>query len=86
MDALLNNAAGNFVMPTERLSHRAFDAIIDIVLKGTINCSLALGKYWIEKNLQGTMLNVVTTYAFTGSGYVVPSAAAKGGVLHLPDH
>ncbi|MFI5134618.1 MAG: SDR family oxidoreductase [Chitinophagales bacterium] len=83
IDALLNNAAGNFVSPTERLSHRAFDAVIDIVLKGTCNCSLALGKYWIEKKLPGVMLNIVTTYAFTGSGYVVPSAAAKGGVLAL---
>ena len=83
VDALVNNAAGNFVAPTERLSHRAFDAVIDIVLKGTCNCSLAFGKYWLEKNLQGNMLNIVTTYAFTGSGYVVPSAAAKGGVLAL---
>jgi NAD(P)-dependent dehydrogenase (short-subunit alcohol dehydrogenase family) len=83
VDALLNNAAGNFVMPTERLSHKAFDTVVDIVLKGTYNCSLALGKYWIEKKIAGTMLNIVTTYAFTGSGYVVPSAAAKGGVLAL---
>jgi NAD(P)-dependent dehydrogenase (short-subunit alcohol dehydrogenase family) len=83
VDALLNNAAGNFVMPTERLSHRAFDAVIDIVLRGTCNCSLALGKYWIENKLPGVILNVVTTYAFTGSAYVVPSAAAKGGVLAL---
>jgi NAD(P)-dependent dehydrogenase (short-subunit alcohol dehydrogenase family) len=83
VDCLLNNAAGNFVMPTERLSPRAFDAVIDIVLKGTCNCSLALGKYWIKNNLAGVMLNVVTTYAFTGSAYVVPSAAAKGGVLAL---
>src|SRR5690349_21470850 len=70
-------------MPTERLSYRAFDAVIDIVLKGTCNCSLALGKSWIENKLPGTMLNIVTTYAFTGSAYVVPSAAAKGGVLAL---
>lgn len=83
VDALLNNAAGNFVMPTERLSHGAFDAVIDIVLRGTCNCSLALGKYWIENKLPGVILNVVTTYAFTGSAYVVPSAAAKGGVLAL---
>jgi NAD(P)-dependent dehydrogenase (short-subunit alcohol dehydrogenase family) len=82
-DCLLNNAAGNFIMPTERLSHKAFDAVVDIVLKGTYNCSLAFGKYWIENKLAGTMLNIVTTYAFTGSGYVTPSAAAKGGVLAL---
>jgi len=83
IDALVNNAAGNFISPTERLSHRAFDSIIDIVLKGTCNCSLALGKYWIEKKLTGVILNIVTTYAFTGSGYVVPSAAAKGGIISL---
>lgn len=83
VDALLNNAAGNFIMPTERLSHKAFDVVVDIVLKGTYNCSLALGKYWIENKLPGNILNIVTTYAFTGSGYVAPSAAAKGGVLSL---
>lgn len=82
-DALLNNAAGNFVMPTERLSHKAFDVVVDIVLKGTYNCSLALGKHWIDHKQPGNILNIVTTYAFTGSGFVAPSAAAKGGVLAL---
>jgi len=83
VDVLLNNAAGNFVMPTERLSHKAFDVVTDIVLKGTYNTSLAFGKYWIRENIPGVMLNIVTTYAFTGSGFVAPSAAAKGGVLAL---
>jgi NAD(P)-dependent dehydrogenase (short-subunit alcohol dehydrogenase family) len=83
VDGLLNNAAGNFVMPTERLSHKAFDVVVDIVLKGTYNCSLAFGKHWIQNKIPGTILNIVTTYAFTGSGYVAPSAAAKGGVLAL---
>lgn len=82
-DVLVNNAAGNFISPTERLSANAFATIIDIVLKGTANCSLALGKYWIENKMAGTMLNIVTTYASTGSGYVVPSACAKAGVLAL---
>ena len=80
---LLNNAAGNFVSPTERLSHRAFNTIIDIVLKGTTNFTLALGKRWIDKKQAGTVLNIVTTYAWTGSGYVVPSACAKAGVLAM---
>ncbi|OEK05025.1 SDR family oxidoreductase [Roseivirga misakiensis] len=80
---LLNNAAGNFVSPTERLSHRAFDTIIDIVLKGTTNFTLALGKKWIAQKQAGTVLNIVTTYAWTGSGYVVPSACAKAGVLAM---
>lgn len=82
-DGLVNNAAGNFVSPTERLSHRAFDIIVDIVLRGTYYWSLATGKYWIDQKIKGTFLNIVTTYAWTGSGYVVPSAAAKGGVLAL---
>lgn len=81
--ALVNNAAGNFISPTENLSTKAFDVVIDIVLKGTCNCSLTLGKYWIENKIPGRMLNIVVAYAFTGSGYVVPSAAAKGGVLAL---
>ena len=80
---LLNNAAGNFISPTERLSANAFSTIIDIVLKGTSNCTLAFGKHWIERKQPATVLNIVTTYAFTGSAYVVPSACAKGGVLAL---
>jgi NAD(P)-dependent dehydrogenase (short-subunit alcohol dehydrogenase family) len=84
VDVLLNNAAGNFIAPTERLSSNAFDTIIDIVLKGTKNCTLAFGKYWIEsKQTNRTVLNIITTYAWTGSGYVVPSAAAKAGVLAM---
>ena len=80
---LLNNAAGNFISPTERLSANAFSTIIDIVLKGTANCTMAVGKHWIKEKQAGTILNIVTTYAFTGSGYVVPSACAKGGVLAM---
>jgi NAD(P)-dependent dehydrogenase (short-subunit alcohol dehydrogenase family) len=80
---VLNNAAGNFISPTERLSHRAFDIIVDIVLKGTYYTTLAAGKNWISKNQPGVFLNIVTTYAWTGSGYVVPSACSKAGVLAL---
>ena len=71
VDGLLNNAAGNFISPTERLSHRAFEIILDIVLKGTVNCTLAFGKKWIELQQPATVLNIVTTYSWTGSGYVV---------------
>lgn len=81
--AVLNNAAGNFISPTERLSHRAFDIIVDIVLKGTYYTTLAAGKNWISKKQPGIFLNIVTTYAWTGSGYVVPSACSKAGVLAL---
>lgn len=84
VDVLLNNAAGNFISPTERLSSNAFDTVLDIVLKGTKNCTLAFGKHWIEtKQTTSTVLNIVTTYAFTGSAYVVPSACAKAGVLAM---
>ncbi len=83
VNALVNNAAGNFISPTERLTHKAFDIIVDIVLRGSYNCTLALGKYWIEHKLPGTVLSIVTTYASTGSGYVVPSACAKAGVLAM---
>jgi NAD(P)-dependent dehydrogenase (short-subunit alcohol dehydrogenase family) len=80
---VLNNAAGNFISPTERLSHRAFDIVVDIVLRGTYNMTLAAGKNWITKKQPGVFLNIVTTYAWTGSGYVVPSACGKAGVLAL---
>lgn len=80
---ILNNAAGNFISPTERLSHRAFDIVVDIVLRGTYYVTLAAGKNWIAKKQPGTFLNIVTTYAWTGSGYVVPSACSKAGVLAL---
>jgi NAD(P)-dependent dehydrogenase (short-subunit alcohol dehydrogenase family) len=83
VDVLVNNAAGNFASPTERLSHRAFDAVLGIVLHGSIYCTLALGKRWIAAGRGGRVLNIVTTYAETGSAYVVPSAAAKAGVLVL---
>jgi NAD(P)-dependent dehydrogenase (short-subunit alcohol dehydrogenase family) len=83
VDVLVNNAAGNFVSPTERLSHKAFDVVTDIVLKGSYNCTLACGKHWIDQRQPAVILNIVTTYASTGSGYVVPSACAKAGVLAL---
>lgn len=83
VDSLLNNAAGNFISPTERLSANAFSSIIDIVLKGSVNCTLAFGKHWIKEKQAASVLNIVTTYAFTGSAYVVPSACAKGGVLAM---
>ncbi len=83
VNVLVNNAAGNFITPTERLSHRAFDIITDIVLKGTYYNTLAFGKYWIKEKIDATVLNIVTTYAWTGSAFVVPSASAKAGVLAL---
>lgn len=83
VDVLVNNAAGNFISPTERLSPNAFGTIIDIVLKGTANCTMIFGKHWISEKQTASILNIVTTYAFTGSGFVTPSAAAKAGVVAL---
>lgn len=82
IDILINNAAGNFISPTEMLSPGGFKAVVDIVLMGTFNCTLAIGKEMIKQK-NGNILNIVTTYAWTGSGYVVPSASAKAGVLAM---
>lgn len=83
IDSLVNNSAGNFISPTERLSYKAVDSIVDIVLRGTYYFTLALGKYWINNQIKGSVLNISTTYAWTGSGWVVPSAMAKAGVLAM---
>jgi NAD(P)-dependent dehydrogenase (short-subunit alcohol dehydrogenase family) len=83
LDALVNNAAGNFASPTERLSPRAVDAVLAIVLHGSFYCTLAAGKRWIAAKRPGRVMSIVTTYADTGSAYVVPSAAAKAGVLAM---
>ena len=82
IDILINNAAGNFISPTEMLTSGGFKAVVDIVLIGTFNCTLAAGKEMIKQK-NGNILNIVTTYAWTGSGYVVPSASAKAGVLAM---
>ncbi|MFZ0738307.1 MAG: SDR family oxidoreductase [Candidatus Acidiferrales bacterium] len=85
LDTLVNNAAGNFIARTEKLSPNAFNAVIGIVLHGTFQCTLALGRRWIEAKQPGDVLNIVTTYAAagSGSGFVVPSACAKAGVLAM---
>ncbi|MHB1955504.1 MAG: SDR family oxidoreductase [Sulfobacillus sp.] len=83
LDVLVNNAAGNFISPTERLSPRAVDAVINIVLHGSMYCTLEAGKRWIAAGTGGTVLNIVASYAWTGSAYVVPSAVAKAGVLAM---
>lgn len=83
IDVLLNNAAGNFASPTERLSPRAVDAVLGIVLHGTFYCTLSAGKRWIAAGRPGRILNIVATYVESGSAYVTPSAAAKAGVLAL---
>jgi NAD(P)-dependent dehydrogenase (short-subunit alcohol dehydrogenase family) len=85
VDTLVNNAAGNFIARSEKLSPNAFNAVIGIVLQGTFHFTLALGRKWIAAKTPGDILNIVTTYAATnaGSGYVMPSACAKAGVLAM---
>jgi len=83
LDIVVNNAAGNFLARTEELSPGAFEAVIGIVLMGTIHVTMACGKRWLQNKHRGTVLNIATTYAATGSAYVVPSAIAKAGVVAL---
>jgi NAD(P)-dependent dehydrogenase (short-subunit alcohol dehydrogenase family) len=85
IDTVVNNAAGNFMARTEKLTPNAFNAVVSIVLNGSFNCTQTFGKRWIAQKLGGNVLNIVTTYAATnaGSGFVVPSACAKAGVLAM---
>ena len=83
LEILVNNAAGNFLARTEELSPRAFEAVVGIVLMGTIHVTIACGKRWLKSGHNAAVLNITTTYAATGSAYVVPSAVAKAGVEAL---
>ena len=83
VDVLVNNAAGNFLAATEDLSPGGFHAVVQTVLYGTFNVTLAVGRGMIERGTGGSVLNIVTTYAWTGSAFVIPSAAAKAGVLAM---
>src|SRR5258708_3197008 len=83
IDVLVNNAAGNFIARTEELATGAFEAVIGIVLMGTIHATMACGRRWIKEGRKANVLNISTTYAETGSGYVLPSAVAKAGVLAM---
>lgn len=83
IDVLVNNAAGNFICRTEELSIGAFEAVIGIVLMGTLHVTMACGRRWLKEGHKATVLNITTTYAESGSPYVVPSAMAKAGVLNM---
>jgi NAD(P)-dependent dehydrogenase (short-subunit alcohol dehydrogenase family) len=83
VDVLVNNAAGNFLATTEDLSPNGFNAVVQTVLYGTFHATLAVGRSMIENQRKGSILNIVTTYAWTGSAFVIPSAAAKAGVLAM---
>jgi len=83
LDILVNNAAGNFIARTEELSAGAWNAVIGIVLMGTLNCTMACGRRWLGAKHKGTVLSISATYAPVGSAYVVPSAVSKAGVEAL---
>jgi NAD(P)-dependent dehydrogenase (short-subunit alcohol dehydrogenase family) len=83
LDALVNNAAGNFIARSETLSPRAVDAVVNIVLHGAAYCTIGCGRRWLAAGRRAGVLSIVTTYAWTGSAYVVPSAMAKAGVLAM---
>ncbi|XP_037025199.1 2,4-dienoyl-CoA reductase, mitochondrial-like [Bradysia coprophila] len=80
---IVNNAAGNFISPTERLSPNAFKTIIDIVLNGTANVTLDMGKRLIAAQKGASFLTITTTYTYRGSAFVVPSATAKAGIENM---
>jgi NAD(P)-dependent dehydrogenase (short-subunit alcohol dehydrogenase family) len=83
LDILVNNAAGNFLCPAEDLSPNGFASVVAIVLHGTCHCTQAAGRHWIGTGRGGTVLSIATTYAHTGSAFVLPSACAKAGVVAL---
>lgn len=83
IDFLLNNAAGNFIVPAEQLSINGWNSVIGIVLNGTFYCSSAVGKRMIERKNGGVILNVIANYAWTGGPGVIHSASAKAGVLAM---
>ena len=83
VNQLVNNAAGNFLAPSEDLSPNAFDAVVRIVLYGTFHCTREIGRRLIERKEPGAILSIVTSYAESGSAFVLPSAAAKAGVLAM---
>jgi NAD(P)-dependent dehydrogenase (short-subunit alcohol dehydrogenase family) len=83
LDVLVNNAAGNFIAQTHRLSTRAIDAVLDIVLHGSAYCTVAAGRRWIDAGRPGTVLSILTLSALHGGAFTVPSAMAKAGVLAM---
>ena len=80
LTGVLNNAAANFIAPTATLSPRAFEAVTSTVMTGSFNTTLAVGKRWIAEGLKGSVLSNLTTWVWSGSAFVVPSARAKAAV------
>lgn len=80
LTGVLNNAAANFIAPTASISPRAFEAISSTVMNGSFNTTHAAGRRWIEQGLPGAVLSTLTTWVWSGSAFVVPSAMAKAAV------
>ncbi len=80
---LVNNAAGNFLALTETITERGFDAVVGTNLYGSFHATTACGRRWIERGRGGTVLSISTTYAASGSAYLVPSAVSKAGIEAL---
>jgi NAD(P)-dependent dehydrogenase (short-subunit alcohol dehydrogenase family) len=83
VDSLVNNAAGNFLITSEDLTPNGFDAVVRTVLHGSVYCTLAVGRHLLDRKASGSIVSVVTTYAWTGTGFALPSACAKAGVLAM---
>jgi NAD(P)-dependent dehydrogenase (short-subunit alcohol dehydrogenase family) len=83
LDVLVNNAAATFIARTEQLSFRAADAVLSPTLHGTMYCTLAAGKRWIEAGRKGVVLSILSTSTITGRAFTVPSAMAKSAVLAM---
>jgi len=83
LDLLVNNAAANFIARTDKLSARAVDAVLDIVLHGSFYCTIAAGRRWIEANRPGNVISTVSAPVITGQAFTAASAAAKAGVLAM---
>ena len=83
VDGLVNNAAGNFLAASEDLTPNGFDAVVRTVLHGSVHCTLEVGRHLLARKAPGTIVSIVTTYAWTGTAFALPSACAKAGVLAM---
>jgi len=83
IDGLVNNAAGNFLVAAEDLTPNGFDAVVRTVLHGSVFCTLAVGRHLLARKAPGAIVSIVTTYAWTGTAFALPSACAKAGVLAM---
>jgi NAD(P)-dependent dehydrogenase (short-subunit alcohol dehydrogenase family) len=80
LTGLVNNAAGNFISRTKDLSPRGFNAIADIVFRGSFYMTLACGKRWIEAGNRASVISILTTWIWNGGPFTVPSAMSKAGL------